>query len=110
MTDGTPGGTTMLTSAAGPFTAGQPTIRRRSANFVTAGSKVYLRYADGAGDYFLYSTDGTVAGTNQIPEPLLSDSVGPGRRRDWLQLRVHRHVSPYNGLYITNGSSGNQRC
>ena len=108
VTDGTPGGTTMLT-ALPDINGGQPNDTAAATNFVTAGSKVYFEYADGAGDYFLYSTDGTVAGTNQLLEPVLSDSVGPGDGAAIGSSYVFADASgAYNGLYITNGSGGNE--
>jgi hypothetical protein len=106
-TDGTPGGTTMLLGVP-DIGAGQPNDTAAFSNFVTAGSKVYFESADGFGDYYLYSTDGTVAGTNQILEPVLSDSVGPGDGAAIGSSYVFADaISPYNGLYITNGSSQN---
>ena len=93
---------------AGPCSPAGRTYTAAVSNFVTAGSKVYFEYADGAGDYFLYSTDGTVAGptrswTGAVRQRGPRDGAAIGSSYVFTDT-----IGPYNGLYITNGSSGNQ--
>ena len=76
VTDGTAADTTELMTLPDP-NAGQPGDTAGLIDFVTAGNEVMFEYTDGFGDYFLYSTDGTAAGTTEIGQ-VDPSSVGAG--------------------------------
>jgi hypothetical protein len=95
-TNGTAGGTAMVTG----FVDATPGTNDKSqlVNFVSAGSTVMFEYTDGLGDYTLYSTDGTAAGTVQVASSVNASTAGLGLGADTAAcFAAGTHIATPNG-------------
>lgn len=67
-TDGTPGGTSLVQTFTDNTPAGNPFDYATLANFTAFDGRALFSYNDGGGTWKLWVTDGTPAGTFQLPD------------------------------------------